>query len=130
LLLQALGKIYYDAMEFPKAAEIYELGRKIDPNDPDWLQLLVRVYSQTGDKDMQIEVLKALVPTDADDFDRRARLAKLLFDAKQFADAEKYARQSIEIDIRNEEVRDILLKALREQNKNDEAEKLQKLFEK
>ena len=130
LVLQALGKIYYDAMEFPKAAEIYELGRKTEPNDPEWLQLLVRVYSQTGEKDKQIAVLKDLVPTDADDFDRRARLAKLLLEAKQYAEAEKYARQAIEIDIRNEDVRDILLQSLKAQNKNDEAEKLHKLFEK
>ena len=74
--------------------------------------------------------MKALVPTDPDDFDRRARLAKLLLDAKQFADAEKYAREAIEIDIRNDEVRDILIQALKEQKKNDEAAKLQKLFEK
>ena len=130
LVLQALGKIYYDAMEFPKAAEVYELGRKAEPSDPDWLQLLVRVYSQTGDKDKLIDVMKDLVPTDPDDFDRRARLAKLLLEAKQYADAEKYAREAIEIDIRNEEVRDILLQALTEQKKNDEAAKLRKLFEK
>ena len=129
-VLQALGKIYYDAMEFPKAAEVYEAGHKADPTDPDWLQLLVRVYSQTGDKAKQVAVLKELVPTDADDFDRRARLAKLLLEAKEYADAEKYARQALEIDIRNEEVRDVLLKALREQNKADEAEKMRKLLEK
>jgi tetratricopeptide (TPR) repeat protein len=130
LVLQALGKIYYDAMEFPKAAKVYELGRKADPDNPDWLQLLVRVYSQTGEKGKQIGVLKDLVPTDADDFDRRARLAKLLLEAKQFAEAEKYARQAIEIDIRNAEVRETLLTALKEQGKDAEAEKLRKLFEK
>jgi cellulose synthase operon protein C len=130
LVLQALGKIYYDAMEFAKAAEVYELGRAAEPSDPDWLQLLVRVYSQTGEKDKQIAVLKDLVPTDADDFDRRARLAKLLLEAKQFAEAEKCARQALEIDIRNEEVRDILIKALREQKKDAEADKLRKLLEK
>jgi hypothetical protein len=92
--------------------------------------LLVRVYSQTGDKDKQISVLKDLVPTDADDFDRRVRLAKLLLETKQYAEAEKYAKQAIEIDIRNEEVRDMLLQALKAQNKNAEAEKFQKLLEK
>jgi tetratricopeptide (TPR) repeat protein len=128
LVCQALGKLYYDAMDFAKAAETYELGRKAQPDEPEWLQLLVRVYSQTGETGKQIAVLKDLVPTDADDFERRARLARLLLEAKQFADAEKYARQAIEIDIRNAEVRETLLKALKEQGKDAEAEKLRKLF--
>ena len=89
LVLKALGKIYYDAREFAQAAEVFELGRKVQPHEPDWLQQLVRVYAQSGEKDKQIAALKDLVPTDADDFERRERLARLLLEEKRYAEAER-----------------------------------------
>ncbi len=130
LILQALGKLYYDAEEFAKAAEVFELGRKTEPLEAGWLQQLVRVYSQTGDKDKQIGVLVDLVPTDADDFEHRARLAKLLLEADKPAEAEKYARQALEIDVRSKEAREVLYKALTAQKKDAEAERIKKLLEK
>ncbi len=39
-LALALGKIYYDASEFDKAAEIFELGRKAEPFETSWLMQL------------------------------------------------------------------------------------------
>ncbi len=68
------------------------------------------------------------MPTDADDLDRRRRLAGLLLEANKPAEAEVYARQALEIDIRDAEVRDTLLKALGAQKKDAEAERLKKLF--
>ncbi len=124
-VLQALGKLYYDASQFDKAAEVFELGRKAEPHESEWLQQLARVYAQSGDKAKQIAVLKDLVPTDADDFDHRARLARLLSETGQYAEAEKYARQALEIDIRNPEARSLLIEALKKQKKDAEAEKLQ-----
>ncbi len=126
----ALGKMYYDAKEFPKAAEMFELGRKAEPLNRDWLLQLARVYAQQEDRDKQIEVLKALIPTDADDLEHRKRLARILLEKKDYADAERYARQSLEIDINDQDVRKILLTALSAQQKADEVGRLQKLFEK
>jgi tetratricopeptide (TPR) repeat protein len=130
IVVAALGKMYYDAGEFPKAAEVFELGRKAEPYEGEWLQQLARVYAQTGDKDKQIAVLKDLVPTDADDLEHRQRLARMLLEAGQPAEAEKYARQAMEIDLRNAEVRETLFKALKEQKKDAEAEKLRQMLEK
>src|SRR5207245_3391680 len=65
-VLQALGKIYYDLNEFPKAAEVFELGRKAEPLATEWLLQLARGYAQTGAEEKQIAVRKGLVPTDAD----------------------------------------------------------------
>src|SRR5262249_54503317 len=36
-VLQALGKLYFEAKEFAKAAEIYELARKAQPYESKWL---------------------------------------------------------------------------------------------
>jgi uncharacterized protein HemY len=124
LVLKALGKIYYDAREFARAAEVFELGRKAQPHEPDWLRQLVRVYAQSGEKAKQVAALKDLVPTDADDFERRERLARLLLEEKKYAEAEKYAREALEIDVRSAEAREALVKALKGQGKDAEAERL------
>jgi tetratricopeptide (TPR) repeat protein len=129
-VLRALGKIYYEDKEFDKAAEMYELGRKAEPFNSEWLGHLVQVYAQKEDKAKLISVLADLVPTDADDFAQRLRLAKLLAETGKAAEAEKYARQALEIDVRSEEARDLLLKALEAQKKDAEAQKLRGVFEK
>lgn len=125
---KALGKMYYDGMEYDKAARVFELGRKADPYDKDWLVELGRVYAHKNDRAKQIEILKELVPLDADDLDRRVRLAKMLNEAGKFAEAEKYAREGLHIDVTNEEAREHLYKSLREQKKDDEVKKLQALL--
>jgi tetratricopeptide (TPR) repeat protein len=129
LVLKALGKLYYDASDFAKAAELFELGRKADPFDRDWLLELARVYAQTNDKRKQISVLIDLVPTDADDFDRRARLARLLLEEGKHAEAEKYARQALEIDITSKDVRETLFRALKAQKKDTELKRVKELLE-
>ena len=127
-MLKALGKIYYAASEFAKAAEMFELGRKAQPHEPDWLGQLVRVYAQSGEKAKQIAALKDLVPTDADDFERRERLARLLLGEKKYAEAERYARQALEIDVRSAGAREALVKALKGQGKDAEARRLDALL--
>ncbi|HZY90262.1 MAG TPA: tetratricopeptide repeat protein [Gemmataceae bacterium] len=129
-VLQALGKMYYDASEFDKATEVFELGRKAEPGEPDWLQGLAKVYTQGGDKAKLIGVLKELVPTDADDFAGRLKLARLLLDEKQPAEAERYAKEALEIDVRSAEAREALFKALKAQNKEAEADAIQQILAK
>jgi tetratricopeptide (TPR) repeat protein len=127
-VLKELGKLAYDGGDFAKAAEIFELGRQAQPYESQWLLDLSRVHAQTGDKEKQIAVLKELVPTDADDLEHRKRLAKLLLDAGKNDEAEQYARQCLEIDIRDKETRELLDKALKGQNKAEEAARLQALW--
>ena len=75
-------------------------------------------------------MLKELVPTDADDLDQRKRLTRLLLEKEDYAEAEKYARQALEIDVADKEVLEALQKALLGQKKDAEAERLKKLLEK
>jgi tetratricopeptide (TPR) repeat protein len=127
-LLKELGQVYYNAGDLQKAAEMFELGRKHEPYEADWLQQLSRVYAQTDDKKKLLGVLKELVPTDADDIDRRKRLARLLAEEGDHAGAERYARQALEIDVRDAEVRELLFKALTAQKKDDELARLKKVL--
>lgn len=127
-LMRMLGQLYYDAEKYDEAAKIYELGRKAEPYESYWLLGLAKVYALTNKKDKQIEVLKALVPTDADDLDHRKRLARLLNEQEQFAEAETYARQAIEINVLDAEARKELFRSLDGQNKKVEADRLRKIL--
>jgi cellulose synthase operon protein C len=129
-VLRELVKMYYNSSQFDKAAEAAELGRRVEPYERQWLVELARVYSQMNDRAKQIAVLKDLVPTDADDFDNRKRLAKMLLESDKNDEAEKYARQALEIDFRDKETRDLYEKALRGQNKKAEADRFLEIIEK
>jgi hypothetical protein len=52
----------------------------------------------------------------------------MLLEAGNFADAEKFGRQALEIKIVDAEAQDLVLKALAGQKKEAEAEKLRKLL--
>ncbi len=127
-LVSALAKLHYDTKQYAKAADMLELARKTDPQDPEWATQLTRVYAQTGERDKLIQTLKDVLPTDADDLERRKKLTRLLLETNQFAEAEKYAKQCLEIDIRDKESRDAMLKALKEQKKDDAAKKYEDIF--
>jgi Tfp pilus assembly protein PilF len=129
-ILRALGKIYYEAQEFPKAAEMFDLGRKAEPYDSEWLVQLARVYAQMEDKKKLIAVLEEWVPGDADELEQRVRLARLLLEAGRAADAERYARQALEIDVLSEDAREVLVKALQLQKKDAEVQRVRELLEK
>jgi tetratricopeptide (TPR) repeat protein len=128
-VLQALGKLYFEARDFSKAADIFELAHRTEPYESKWLVELLRVYTQSGDKGNQIQILEKLVPTDADDLDHRKRLARMLSEAGRYLEAERYARQALEIDVRDAEAQEYLLKALQAQHKASEAEKLRRIFD-
>jgi tetratricopeptide (TPR) repeat protein len=127
-LLLELGKSYYNGKEYAKAAELLELGRKLEPSTRKWLLNLSAVYNQTGEKEKLISVLKELAPTDANNFDLRMELVELLLSTGKPADAEIYARQAVQINIRDAKAREVLLKSLTEQKKDAEADRLRKMF--
>src|SRR5439155_3482512 len=127
-VLKALGKLYFDAGQFDKAAEVYERGRRAEPTETSWLEDLARVYKQTNDTEKRIAVLSELAPTDPDELDIRRGLAEMLAEAKRWPEAERWAREALEIDVQNESARDVYLKALAEQDKKAELERAKKML--
>lgn len=57
------------------------------------------------------------------------KLAKAALEAKQYKDAEVFARDALMIDVSNEDARGLLQDALTAQGKDAEVEKLKKKFE-
>jgi tetratricopeptide (TPR) repeat protein len=127
-VLKLLGKLQADGKKFAEAAKTFEAGRKLEPFDPYWLTQLARAYKQTQDQDKFIEVLKALVPMNADDLAPRRELAKLLMKAGQADEAERYARQALEIDVLDATAQETLESALVAQNKEKELKQLREVL--
>jgi tetratricopeptide (TPR) repeat protein len=123
-VVKLLGEVYLndvkekdDAKKYAKAAEMFELARKLDPYDHDVLVNLARSYAQTKSIDKLIDVLKELVPTDPDDLATRKRLAEYLLKAGRAKEAERFAREALEIDVLDRDAQEILQEALHKQMK-------------
>jgi cellulose synthase operon protein C len=120
-VLLMLGKIYFESSDFAKAAEMFELGRRAEPYENKWLSELVRTYAQAGDTERRISVLKDVILNDSDDIDSRKQLTRLLLDNSQAPEAERVARQALEIDVIDPEAHRCLGDALLGQRKFREA---------
>lgn len=127
-LLLAIGHAYTDAKDWANAAKVLEHGRKIAPIDGDWLEQLARLYKMTEETDKLLSVLTELIAHDPDEFDGRVRLAKTALEANKPADAERFAKDALHIDVNNEEAQGLYVEALTKQNKAAEAEKVKKRF--
>lgn len=127
-LLMALSRAYLDAKDYPAAAAALEHGRKVCPLDGDWLEQLARLYKMTEETDKLLGVLQELVIQDPDELDGRVRLARVSLEAGKPADAERFAKDALHIDVNNEDARKALIEALKGQSKTAEVEKLLKRF--
>ena len=128
LVVGELARQYFNGKEPVKAVKMYELGRKAEPYENSWLIELAKIYRETKKDDKLIGVLIDLVPTDADSLDSRRLLAQLMLKAGRHAEAERYAREALEIDVLDVPSQQALEAALRAQNKNAEADELAKLL--
>jgi tetratricopeptide (TPR) repeat protein len=127
-VLGLLGKLNFDAKKYMEAATVFEMAHRADPYEPRWLVQLARAYVQSNNNRKLIEVLEKLAPTDADDLATRKRLAVLLLEAGKPAEAERYAREALEINVLDRDVQKSLKEALRKQQKDDELKKVEKVF--
>lgn len=127
-LLLAVARASIAAKQLDEAAKLLEKGRKLAPVDADWLDQLVRLYTQTEDNAKLMVVLKAKTAEDPDDLAGRLKLAKLLLDAKADAEAEAVAKDALFIDATNADAQGHLLAALKAQGKQAEADKWAKRF--
>jgi tetratricopeptide (TPR) repeat protein len=126
--LKLLGKLQFEAKKFEAAARTFERCRKLEPYDTSWLIQLGKIYIKLDDKEKMFEIFKEVVKVDPDDLVPRKRLAKHYLDMNDMAEAERYARMGIEIDVLDPECQTILLQALDAQGKDAEAKDLRAIF--
>lgn len=128
-ILIGLGRLYQENGDNDKAAELFEIGRKVDPNNTEWLIELAKIYKKGDNRAKRISVLQDLLAGDPDEFEMRKLLAQLLLEEGQAEQAEKVARDAIEIDLLDEEAQELYLKALKAQKKDKEAARFKKLLQ-
>jgi tetratricopeptide (TPR) repeat protein len=127
-VLRLLGKLQYEGKKFAEAAKTYELARKVEPYEKRWLLELKKSYQQAGNNAKLLDVLKEWVLADVDDLESCRQLAKLLLKAGQHAEAERFARRALEIDVLDTEAQGVLEEALTAQNKQDDLKTLRQLL--
>ncbi|MSU79809.1 MAG: tetratricopeptide repeat protein [Gemmataceae bacterium] len=126
--LALLAKIQVAGKKFTQAARTAERARKIDPHDPNWIKALAKIYVQTEQKEKLLEIFEEVARIDPDDFEARKLLAQHYGDKGNHAEAEKYARLALEVDVTDGAVQSVLLDALTAQNKNADAARWRKLL--
>lgn len=127
---QALGKLHFDSGDHAAAEGVFKDLLRAEPGEPKWQTWLLRVATAQADPEKQISVMQQLILSDPDDLEQRKRLAQLLLKAGRPADAEKTARQALEIDVLDDTAVDLLRQALKAQNKKAALEQLDRVFAK
>jgi tetratricopeptide (TPR) repeat protein len=114
-VLILLAKIKLQNDEFAEAAKLCELGHAKLPQDADILRNLAIAYLKLGDNTKLKPALAELAAQDADDAESRKKLAHICFDEKNFAEAEKYAKDALHVDVLDVDIHRVLAAAHREQ---------------
>ncbi len=123
-LLQLVGRLYIEQMQFKEAAVLFEQGQKLHPLQGDWLEQLARIYAETKEVEKLIPTLATIVSQDPDDLPSRLKLAKLYFDAKNYAEASKIAEDALRIDVNQAEALEMYIDCLKNLEQDDLATKV------
>jgi len=127
--IKLLAKMHLEKMKFEAAAKVLEKGRALEPHDPSWLAQLAKAYSQTKDEAKLTGVLTDLAGANFDDLSIRRKLAEIHAKNGNHAEAERWARAALEIDVLDENSQKMMIEALQAQNKNAELAEMKKLLE-
>jgi tetratricopeptide (TPR) repeat protein len=128
-VLLALGRMLFEEKKFADAARIFEEGAALEPDDTAWLAELAKVYGQLDEKARLRDVLRKLTPGDPDNLTARKKLLKLCVEDGKWDEAERAARECLEIDVTDKDAQVGMLKALEEQGRKADADRLRGLFE-
>lgn len=120
-VLRLLAKLKLEAEAFEEAASLYELAIKFDPDNKTWLQGLGVAYAKAGHTDKLEGVLKRLVDLDYDAVGPRKKLAALLLERKEYAEAVRYGRLALHVDVLDADVHRTLGKAYQGLQQTDKA---------
>jgi predicted Zn-dependent protease len=127
-ILNLLADIQMKAKQLRPAANTLERCRKVDPDDVRTLTKLVTIYTELKDKEKILDVLQLLVAADYDELPARRLLARHYLDKGDANNAERMAREAMEIDVLDRESQDVLLEALSKQGKDDHEARIRKLL--
>jgi hypothetical protein len=125
-VLTALGRLQIELKELASAAATFEAIRIRGSVETDVLETLAQLHEAAKDTEKLAAVLTELAARLPDNLAVRLRIARLNLEGGGRPDkVAHWAREALYVDATNEEARGLLLAALRQQKKADEAEKLE-----
>jgi tetratricopeptide (TPR) repeat protein len=107
-VLELLAELRFKQEEFAEAAELFELGLAHDPDHIPWLKGLASSLRKSFELEKLKPVLQRLVVVDGDDAASRRMLASMALENDEFAEAVRFARLALQIDVLNVETHRIL----------------------
>ncbi|MCA9246823.1 MAG: tetratricopeptide repeat protein, partial [Planctomycetales bacterium] len=120
-LVRLLAGLRYKQGKLDAAEELYLLGRQAQPHELAWARSLATVYLKQGDDAKLARVLGELASADGDNLTLRKKLAQLALAAKDFKMAEQWARECVQIDVREALTHRLLGEAFAGQGRNQQA---------
>ena len=111
-VVDMLAELEMNAGQLDAALKLYELARRDDPYNPKWIAGLTRIHLRQKNIPKMLESLSLLAAADSDDLDVRLALAERNLALGQFAEARKWAEDSLVIDTYNERAYTVLGRSL------------------
>lgn len=127
--LKLLLRLQNSEKNFNKAVQTCERARKIDPHDPYWIMELYKIYVKTDQKNKLVEIFEEVARIDPDQMKPRKELAQHHSRMGKHAEAERYARMALEIDVTDRECQTIFIDSLVGLNRQAEADRYRKIFD-
>ncbi|MGA2257981.1 MAG: tetratricopeptide repeat protein, partial [Thermoguttaceae bacterium] len=121
LSLNLLAGMKLKAKEYDEAAELYALGERLDPANPQWVAALARVYLAADQKQNLTRALVRFAQIESDDLPSRKKLAELALERREAATARRWATEALEIQVEHADAHRLLAAALVELDEFDRA---------
>ncbi len=116
-----LGQLQLKAQNYAEAARVYELIRKDDAENVEWVKMLSVAYLNLGDTEKLKPLLKQFVELEFDQIAPRKKLAAVYLSEKNYDEALHYAKTALYIDVLDVEVHRLLGEAYAGKKQYDRA---------
>ena len=121
LVLNLLASMKLKAEKYDEAAELYALGERLDPANPQWTAGRARVYLAADQKQNLARALVRFAQIEPADLPSRKKLAELALERREAAVARRWATEALEIQVEDADAHRLLAAALVELNELDRA---------
>jgi len=115
-VLNLLAGLKLKAQEYNEAVRLYSLGQRLDPANLRWMKSLGKACLLADDDAQLAEVLGRLAALEPDHLTVRKKLAEMAMKRHDYAAAERWAREAIEIDVADAGTHKLFAEALVERH--------------
>ncbi len=121
LVLNYLAGLKLKAEKYDEAAELYAVGERLDPANPQWTAGRAKVYLAADQKQNLARSLARFAQIEPNDLPSRKKLAELALERREADVARRWATEALEIQVEDADGHRLLATALVELNELDGA---------